>query len=177
MGLEEQMVSYAHYHRDPRNIATHLLGIPMIMLAISVLLSLPTLVFGGWSVTPIWVLTVCVVVLYYARLGWRVGLFMAGVLAVFNLVGESLAQDTSIGLRWGVGLFVVGWALQFLGHRWEGRKPAFVDDLRGLLQGPLFVAFELGFRLGWFKPLELHIEQQTGPVRRDPHATPASNAS
>ena len=30
---------------------------------------------------------------------------------------------------------LLGWAIQFVGHYWEGRKPAFADDLVGLLVG------------------------------------------
>ena len=33
------LIQYARYHRDPRNIATHLVGIPMIVLAVAVLLA------------------------------------------------------------------------------------------------------------------------------------------
>jgi len=33
----ELMVQYAHYHRDRRNIATHFVGIPLIVLAVGVL--------------------------------------------------------------------------------------------------------------------------------------------
>ena len=46
-----------------------------------------------------------------------------------------------------MGLFVVGWIIQFVGHHYEGKKPAFVDDLVGLLIGPLFVTAKLGFLL------------------------------
>ena len=56
-------------------------------------------------------------------------------------------------------------ATQFIGHYFEGRKPAFVDDLTGLIIGPLFVAAELGFMLGLREPLRLAIEARVGPVR------------
>ena len=39
-------------------------------------------------------------------------------------------------------LFVLAWIGQFIGHQIEGRKPSFLDDVRFLLIGPLFV---LGF--------------------------------
>ena len=48
-----------------------------------------------------------------------------------------------------MGFFVVGWVIQFIGHYYEGRKPAFVDDLVGLLVGPMFVIAEALFALGW----------------------------
>ena len=57
----------------------------------------------------------------------------------------------------GVGSFVVGWGLQFLGHVWEGRKPAFLDDIRSLLIGPLFVVAECAFALGLMQALRIQI--------------------
>jgi uncharacterized membrane protein YGL010W len=42
-------------------------------------------------------------------------------------------------------VFVVGWIFQFIGHRIEGRKPSFFEDLQYLYVGPLFVA-ALGLR-------------------------------
>ena len=57
-----------------------------------------------------------------------------------------------------VVLFVVGWLFQFVGHYLEGKKPAFLDDITGLIIGPLFVFVELLFLLGlkrdWQKIIE-----------------------
>ena len=64
-------------------------------------------------------------------------------------------------LGWGVGLFVLGWVIQFVGHYYEGRKPAFIDDVTGLIVGPLFVVVEVGFLLGWRKDLQQAIEQRS----------------
>ncbi|MFX8094694.1 Mpo1-like protein, partial [Acinetobacter baumannii] len=60
--------------------------------------------------------------------------------------------------------FVVGWVFQFVGHYYEGRKPAFVDDLVGLLVGPMFVVGEAMFTLGWGRPLLAEIERRVGPT-------------
>jgi uncharacterized membrane protein YGL010W len=64
-----------------------------------------------------------------------------------------------------LGLFVVGWIIQFVGHYFEGRKPAFVDDLVGLAIGPLFVAAEAGFLLGLREEVREEIERRAGPTR------------
>ena len=45
------MVQYAHYHRDRRNIVTHLVGIPLIVLSIGMLLSLVSFGIAGHTVT------------------------------------------------------------------------------------------------------------------------------
>ena len=51
--LTDHLTQYAAYHQDPRNVATHFVGIPMIVLAVTILLARPTLlVLGSLAVTP-----------------------------------------------------------------------------------------------------------------------------
>jgi uncharacterized membrane protein YGL010W len=61
-------------------------------------------------------------------------------------------------------MLVIGWLIQFVGHWYEGRKPAFVDDLVGLLVGPMFVVAEAMFLLGLNKSLLEEIERRVGPT-------------
>lgn len=171
--LVDQLSQYADYHRDPRNIRTHFVGVPMIMLAVTVLLSRPAWVAGGVPLS-LALLAALAASLFYFRLDMRYGLTMALVLACMLAVGQWLAaQSTAVWLSSGVGLFVVGWIIQFVGHYYEGRKPAFVDDLVGLLVGPLFVAAELGFALGLRKEVQQAVEARSGPVRLRARATAA----
>ena len=67
-------------------------------------------------------------------------------------------------------LFLIGWALQFLGHKFEGMKPAFFDDVKQLLVGPLFVCAEIAFAFGARGELRSRIEAHVGPTvaRRAP---------
>ena len=146
--FEQQLTGYAAYHRDPRNIATHFAGVPMIMFSVVVLLSRPVLFQAGLPVTAALV-TAVVVGLYYLRLHAATGILMALVLAAMLYFGQRLAElTTGAWLAWGVGLFVVGWIIQAVGHVFEGRKPAFLDDLAGLVIGPLFVLCEALFAFG-----------------------------
>ncbi|MBX3652700.1 MAG: DUF962 domain-containing protein [Ramlibacter sp.] len=169
--LTDQLAQYAAYHRDPRNIATHFVGIPMIVLAIATLLSRPALMAGGLALTPALLLTAGTVI-YYLRLEMRMGLLMAVLMALNLWLAQWLAaQATPVWLTCGVALFVVGWAFQFVGHYYEGKKPAFVDDLVGLFIGPLFVVAEVIFSLGLRADLLTAIEARVGPVRkRELHA-------
>lgn len=163
--LTDHLAQYAAYHRDPRNLLSHFIGIPMIVLAVAVLLSRPGVeAFGLWlsPVAPI----ALAATLFYLRLDLRFAVLMAAVLLLCVWIGAGLAQQsTTVWLSAGAGLFVVGWIIQFVGHYFEGRKPAFVDDLTGLIIGPLFVAAELGFLLGLREPLRQAIEARVGPVR------------
>jgi uncharacterized membrane protein YGL010W len=172
-GLNEQLGNYAGYHRDRRNIGVHFIGIPMITLAVAVLLSRPAWVLGGIAVSPA-VLLALAATAFYLRLDWRYGVVMAALLALSLWIGAQLAAgSTAVWLGTGLGLFVVGWVFQLIGHVWEGRKPAFVDDLIGLLVGPLFIVAELGFVLGLRSGVREAIERQVGPthIRTGPAAT------
>ena len=62
-------------------------------------------------------------------------------------------------------VFVFGWILQFIGHYFEGKKPAFVDDLVGLIIGPLYVTVELLFLMGFYKDLEHQVNEIAGPTK------------
>jgi len=103
---------------------------------------------------------------FYLRLELALGLLMTVLLGLSVWVGQILAaQSTLVWLASGIGLFVIGWAIQFVGHYYEGRKPAFVDDLSGLIVGPLFVVAELLFLLGLRQELKHDIEARVGVVQ------------
>ncbi|AJK47523.1 Mpo1 family 2-hydroxy fatty acid dioxygenase [Burkholderia plantarii] len=168
--LVDQLANYAAYHRDTRNIVTHLFGIPMIVVAVAVLLSRP--VAGGAAgvaLTPALVLTVATAI-YYLRLDLRFGLAMSVLLGLALWAGQALAAGaTAHWLAWGIGLFLVGWVIQFVGHAFEGRKPAFVDDVIGLAIGPLFVVAEVAFYAGLRREVRDEVERRAGPQRHGPH--------
>ena len=159
------MAQYAAYHRDRRNIATHFVGIPLIVFAISVLLARAEFTVGDapmnvaivlWALSALWYLT-------------RGNLVLGAATAIVNGLLTALAMTAAQGslTSWlviGVGSFVVGWVFQFIGHYYEGKKPAFVDDLVGLLVGPMFVVGEGMFMLGWGRPLLAEIERRVGPT-------------
>lgn len=160
------MAQYAAYHRDRRNIATHFVGIPLIVFAVSVLFARAEFALAGtpmnaaivlWAVSALWYLT---------RGNLALGAATAIVNGVLTALAMTAIQDsTTTGwLVIGVGSFIVGWIIQFVGHYYEGRKPAFVDDLVGLLVGPMFVVGEALFMLGWGRALLAEIEKRVGPT-------------
>lgn len=164
--LTQHLCNYAAYHRDSRNILTHFFGVPPIVLAVVILLSRPAYAVGGWPASPaVWLALAAAV--FYLRLDVKLGAALAAFLAACVYVGTvCAAQSTVSWLAWGLGLFIAGWVVQFVGHYFEGRKPAFVDDVMGLLIGPVFVAAELAFLLGLRRPLEAAISAQSGCVQQ-----------
>lgn len=163
--VTEQLAQYACYHRDRRNILTHLVGIPLIVLAIVTLLSRPVFFnIASLSITPALLVTIAAVA-YYIRLDVRLGILMGGLLALCLWAGINIAQaPTAVWLSWGIGMFVIGWAWQFIGHYFEGRKPAFVDDIIGLVVGPLFVVAEVVFMLGFRRTLRHQVEDRVAQL-------------
>ncbi|WP_100261080.1 Mpo1 family 2-hydroxy fatty acid dioxygenase [Qipengyuania seohaensis] len=158
-GLVQSLASYREFHRDHRNVLTHALGIPMIVLSVEVLLARPVWEFSGIVLTPAIAANV-LAALWYLRLDLKFGLLMTALLAVFAFVGHQIAQISDLAwLGGGVALFVIGWLFQFVGHHYEGRKPAFVDDIRSLLVGPLFMVAEGLFALGLCQDLRNKVEQ------------------
>ncbi len=160
------MVQYARYHRDRRNIATHFFGIPLIVFAISVLLARTSFDVGGHAVTPAFVLWAVTSAWYLSRGNLVLALGVVTTNGLLTLLAHPVAAagSTAAWLTTGIGAFVVGWVLQFIGHYYEGRKPAFVDDLVGLLVGPMFVTGEAMFAAGLCQPLAAEIERTAGPT-------------
>ncbi len=162
--LTDHLTQYAAYHQDHRNVVTHFVGIPMIVLAVTILLSRPQWQMGALMLSPA-VLVALASSWFYARLDARFGIVMALLLAVSLAASQWFAaQSTSVWLGWGLGLFVLGWAIQFLGHYYEGKKPAFVDDLVGLLVGPLFLVAETALHFNMRTDVRDEIRRRLGSV-------------
>ncbi len=154
---------YAQYHRDRRNILTHFVGVPMIVFGVGVLLSRPALVWGSLTLTPAWGVFALVALWYLTRGHFSLGAAVTAGVGLLIWLAHSVGT-ASLGqwLAWGLGFFAAGWAIQFVGHYYEGRKPAFADDLVGLLVGPMFVVLEMLAPLGLFKDLMADIERHAG---------------
>ena len=161
----ELMAQYAAYHRDRRNITTHFIGIPLIVFAITALLARAEFEVGSAPMNAAIVLWALSALWYLTRGNLVLGAATVAVNGVLTALAMMVAQGSMTSwLAIGVGSFVVGWVFQFVGHYYEGKKPAFVDDLVGLLVGPMFVVGEAMFMLGWGRPLLEEIERRVGPT-------------
>lgn len=176
--LEQNLTQYAAYHRDRRNIATHFAGIPMIVFAIVLALATVAFPVGELEVT-LAAIAAAAASIHYFRMDRVFGLAMAAVLFGMCAAASELTHRLGEGpaLGWAAVAFVWGWGLQFLGHRFEGMKPAFVDDARQLLIGPLFVCAEAFFLLGARPDLRRYVEARVGPTvaRRDGRPIPIAD--
>jgi len=159
--LVDRLVSYAEYHRDKRNIATHFVGIPMIVVGTQAALAR----IGIGPINAAGAAT-GLATRYYRQIDPTYGAAMGALLTAAYGAGTAIAAlPLPMWAGATAGLFFGGWALQFVGHYFEGRKPAFMDDLRGLLDGPLFLVAETAFALGLSKDLRDEVERRAGPTR------------
>jgi uncharacterized membrane protein YGL010W len=168
--LEEEMAVYAAYHRDPRNKATHFVGVPLIMLAILIPLSWMRFDMAGLGITAAMVVAAAVLA-YYFVLDLPLAAAMLAVLAVLIWLAELIAAGGAArGWAWFGILFVGGWTLQFVGHAFEGRRPAFFDNVLQVFVAPIFLMAEVFFALG-YKP---EVRKRLSSSGRKASATPSS---
>ena len=161
----ELLAQYAEYHRDRRNIVSHFIGVPMIVFGVGVFLARPVVATGTLALTPAWLLFALVAAWYITRGSAVLGVAASlAVGALLWLAQQVSGGSVSVWLAWGASFFIVGWLIQFIGHWYEGRKPAFVDDVVGLVVAPMFITAEAMFMLGWNKPLLSEIERRAGPT-------------
>jgi uncharacterized membrane protein YGL010W len=141
--FRRQLASYAAVHRSWRNKATHFVGIPIIVFSLLLMLTL-------WRIHPAdREVSIALVIAIVAVLGWMaldlgIGLIMAALMAPTWYAAEALAGalgPTSTVVAF-VVLFVGGWALQFLGHHYEGKRPALLDNIFQGFIGPMFLVAE-----------------------------------
>lgn len=128
---------YSDSHRNPVNELIHCVCVPAIVLSFLGLI---------WSVHPLAALVATIVsLLYYVSLSLP---FAFGILVMSSAMLWLLEfTPQSAVLPGSIIVFVVAWIGQFIGHKIEGKKPSFFDDLRFLLIGPLFVLSVLFRRL------------------------------
>jgi len=127
--IDVLLARYAESHRDPTNEIIHCVCIPAIVFSLLGLL---------WAIHPVVALLMAAGALaYYVRLSLPFAIGMAALAAV--VLGLLSAMPREMVLPASIGVFVVAWVGQFVGHHIEGRKPSFLEDLRFLLIGPLFV--------------------------------------
>ncbi len=163
--LQQQLGTYGLYHRSKRNVLTHFFGIPLIVFAVLCLLARIQIPIGSLLIDGAQ-LFVFASVVYYLMLSVSLGLIMGVLFTLLLLAAQPIAAMAFWPwLSIGVGVFVFGWVLQFIGHYYEGKKPAFVDDLIGLIIGPLYVTVEFLFLMWFYKSLEHEVNAIAGPTK------------
>ena len=146
--FDDKLASYADYHRDARNKLTHFFGVPIVTFAV-----FQALAWFRFTLVPQPVSLAMVffvgVGLYYLRLDAMIGLLQLPFTLALLLGAEWAAH---LGPGPSIAIFAatafVGVVVQGLGHVFEGRKPALVDNFSQVFNAPLFLVCEIVFALG-----------------------------
>ena len=147
--VEQWLQRYGESHQNPVNKAIHWVCVPLIMWSILAFLwSFPVPATISHPALN-WATVVSIAVLaYYLTVSLSLATGMALVLTALCLATWWL-DTLTVPLRMiAVVVFILTWIGQFIGHKLEGKKPSFMEDLQFLLIGPLWLLHFLYRRLG-----------------------------
>jgi len=148
------MASYKSYHNHSINVYTHFIGVPLVSFSVFLFLawfrfvapsfpiSLAMIFFGGSMV-------------HYFRLDREIATYIFltfGPLLVLAEICARLTFSTSFSVF--LSTFIVGWIFQLVGHYFEGKRPALVDNFFQIFNAPAFIVCEALWMLGRRKELQ-----------------------
>ena len=139
---------YAESHQNKTNKLIHWLCIPVILLStLGLMQSIPFFIEG-----PAWIgfgtLFAAAALVFYFRLSWTIGIGMAAVSIAAIAVNAAIVYSGISLPVFSAVVFFVAWVLQFIGHKIEGKKPSFFEDLQFLLVGPAWLLQFIYKRMG-----------------------------
>jgi len=149
--MQDWLDSYSNDHQNPTNQIFHWLCVPPILWSVIALLwaiPVPASIAhpGSWAV-----LAMVLSFYWYWRRSHRLALGLFIVFVVLGLLTNLLYYRLGAAslCYLAIGVFVVAWIGQFIGHKYEGRKPSFLTDLSYLLIGPAWLMSKLLRKLGF----------------------------
>ncbi len=165
--FKKQMGMYFAYHKNPYNCILHFVGVPLILLSVLVFLSKFSVLninnlnislgdFLFFSLLLLYLIFIPImgfvsIVLYFP-------LYWFSQYIILGYLGNSLIIA--------IFCFVFGWALQFLGHVFEKRKPAFLDNALQVFMAPGFLVIELLVSAGFCRDLVIQLEQESETFKK-----------
>lgn len=140
------MAEYGVSHQNKTNIIIHKICVPLIMWSvIGILWTIPVpTIMQNLNINIATIVSIGAM-LFYLKLSRKYFFFMIPVFGVMYYVAYLIAQ-TGYLLETSIIVFIISWIFQFIGHKIEGKKPSFIQDLAFLLIGPLWVTKAI-FRL------------------------------
>ena len=141
---------YNESHQNKTNVLIHAIAVPSIYfvtLGLIWAIPMPDLI-ADFNVT--WAHIIAIPILfYYFKLSGPIGAAMTLLtIACFGGINLIAYYGVSVWL-FCLSLFIVMWVLQFIGHKIEGKKPSFLEDLQFLLVGPAW------WWMHWLKRLNI----------------------
>lgn len=150
--MQDWLDAYAVSHQNKTNKAIHFVCVPLIVFSVvGLFMSIPNELLkqlsgissdalANWAVV-----TLIPIMFFYLRLSVKMGVL---ILVFLSLCIYGNAQIAGFYPLWqtSLAIFVVAWIGQFYGHKLEGQKPSFFDDLKFLLIGPAWILDDIFFK-------------------------------
>lgn len=125
--IHQWLEAYGESHQNPTNKLIHWVCVPAILFSIIGIL---------WHFSPlITVISMGVSLSFYYNLSVPLTLAMAAIFTLSLIIAHTLGDQV---FKLSLVIFAVAWVFQFVGHKIEGKKPSFFEDLQFLLIGPLW---------------------------------------
>ena len=154
--FERQVLSYAEYHRDTVNKLLHFVGVPLVIFSILVPMAWLKIAYGISGATVFYL----AVFVYYMRLDRLVGaLQFPFTFVILALAEKTAAMPFKASFLVFSATFIGGWTIQLVGHYFEGRRPALVDNFLQIFNAPLFLTVEVMFALGFRRDLREKVKE------------------
>ena len=140
--MQDWLDGYGESHQNSLNKKIHWLAVPLIFLTIVGLLwSIPVpemMAVNEW--VNFATIMLIPVVIFYARLSMSLTVGMTLWCLFCYAACHLYGSMTDIPL-WQTSLviFVIAWIGQFYGHKVEGQKPSFFEDIQYLMIGPAWL--------------------------------------
>lgn len=160
----EQARLYSSYHTKKITLYTHLIGVPLVVFSLMIFLS-----FFHLSVPKLFDITFAsmatfALILYYLVLNWRLALAIIPILITLLWLSLIITFNgvNHFSIWFFIITFVLGWIFQLIGHLFEAKRPAFLDNILQFFIAPLFIVAELFFLAGRMQSLKEHIHSSQG---------------
>jgi len=143
--LQQLLDKYAESHQNKTNKRIHYFCVPAIFFSvIGLLMSIPSnliqnltgisdSLYANWGVVAL-----IPVFLFYIRLSLKMT-FLILSFSILCILGNFQMKVFVELWQASVVIFVISWIIQFYGHKIEGKKPSFLDDIKFLMIGPAWI--------------------------------------
>ena len=143
--IHDWLDAYGKSHQNQTNKKIHWICVPLIMLSLLGLLSLIKIPLfrNGESFVDLNLSHILIVVtlMFYLRLSISIsfGMLFVSVGSLYVINMNNFVYNNKELLIIYIGIFILSWIGQFIGHRIEGKKPSFFEDIQFLLIGPAWL--------------------------------------
>lgn len=149
---DEWFDAYGESHQNPTNKLIHWVCVPTIVFSLLGMLwgvQIPglTQLLGVYGNLATLVLVGGIIFYLMISPSLAVGMLLFSSAMMF---GVATLQSLNLGPLWLIclSIFVFAWVGQFIGHKIEGKKPSFFEDLQFLMIGPMWLLGFIYRRLG-----------------------------